>query len=298
MTYSLRDFGSYVAGGRIVEVTEGVLKTIEFTPGASYTIDPRGHFAVEQAYVQYFIPGRRNAAPPVVLVHGGGLTGACWETTPDGRPGWLHGLLARGFEVHVMDAVERGRAGFAPDLWPGRPVLRSMEEAWTLFRIGPPEGFAARKAFARQRFPIAAFETFARSFVPRWFGTAPAQIAALRAVLARTGPALIVCHSQGSELALAAQAAAPGHVAALVALEPTMVPETVPDLPIVLVTGDFLGTAPFWRDRLKDWTELAEQPGVTWIDAAALGGGNSHMLMMDDNADAVLAVVCAALSVP
>ena len=42
----------------------------------------------------------------------GGLTGACWETTPDGRPGWLHNFLSAGFAVYVLDNVERGRSGF------------------------------------------------------------------------------------------------------------------------------------------------------------------------------------------
>ncbi|MEM8554982.1 MAG: hypothetical protein AAGF71_09195 [Pseudomonadota bacterium] len=158
MVYSLQTFGSYTVGGRVAQVTEGDPYDVQFTRTASYTVDPHGHFAIEHAYVQFFVPEHRNGAPPVVLVHGGGMTGSCWDTTPDGRPGWLQGLIARGYEVHVVDNVERGRAGFAPGHWDGEPLLRSMEEAWHLFRIGPPEGFADRRAFAGQLFPVAHLE--------------------------------------------------------------------------------------------------------------------------------------------
>ena len=206
MSYSLRDFGSYTAGGRVIEVTEGAPYTVQFTRSASFEVDPRGHFAVEHAYVQYFIPEARRDAPPVVLVHGGGMTGSCWETTPDGRKGWLHHLLQMGYEVHVVDAVERGRAGFAPGLWEGEPILRSLEEAWYLFRIGPKEAFARRQPFARQRFPVAKFESFCRSFVPRWLVKTPLQVSGLLAVLNSIGPATVNCHSQGAEVNLDALA--------------------------------------------------------------------------------------------
>lgn len=122
MRYSLRDFGSYTVGGRLYEVTDGEPREVRFTRSASYTYDPRGHRAVEHTYVQYFIPAPARDLPPVVLVHGGGMHGSTWETTPDGRPGWLHHLLDLGREVHVVDLVERGRSGFAPDLWAGAPI--------------------------------------------------------------------------------------------------------------------------------------------------------------------------------
>jgi len=292
MTYRLADFGSYTVGGRIHRVTEGAPREISFTRNASFISDPRGHFAVEQAYVQFFVPETRRAAPPVLLVHGGGMTGSCWETTPDGRPGWLHLLLRRGYEVHVMGAVERGRAGFAPGLWDGEPVLRSMEEAWTLFRLGRADGFATLTAFPCQRFPVDAFDRFAHSFVPRWFGTSALQTRALLAALDRIGPALVICHSQGGELAFDALAQAPHLFSALLALEPSGVPdapEALGTTPITLVTGDYLDTADFWIARNRDWTNLTGTgAAVQRIDTRDLGGGNSHMLMMDNNSEAVL----------
>ena len=95
MSYDLRDFGSYTVGGTVAHVTQGTPREVQFTRSASYTFDPRGHFSVGQTYVQYFIPERARDTPPIVLVNGGGMHGSTWETTPDGRPGWLHLLLDR-----------------------------------------------------------------------------------------------------------------------------------------------------------------------------------------------------------
>jgi len=34
-------------------------------------------------------------------------TGVTWETTPDGREGWLNYFLRKGWAVYNSDAVER-----------------------------------------------------------------------------------------------------------------------------------------------------------------------------------------------
>src|SRR5690606_36645472 len=125
----LADFGSFFAGGRPVRIAGEPTRTVAFTRTASLPYDPNGHYHFEQAYVQYFIPARRRQPLPLVLLHGGGMSGAMWETTPDGRPGWLQHFLALGHAVYVVDNVERGRAGWAPfdSVWPERPIIRSAE---------------------------------------------------------------------------------------------------------------------------------------------------------------------------
>lgn len=293
MTYSLSDFGSYAVGGRLHHVDEGTPREVQFTRTVSYRIDPRGTFAVEHAYVQYFVPAPRRPGPPVVLVHGGGMSGSCWETTPDGRPGWLQLLLQRGYEVHVIDNTERGRAGFAPGLWQGDPVLRSLEEAWTLFRIGAAGEFGDRRAFADQKFPVAAFDRLPRYFVPRWFSTTAVQAANLRAVLDRTGPAIVIGHSQGCETVFDALAGGGGLAAGVIALEPSADPDpggAMRAVPTLMVAGGYLGQEPFWKARLTAWRGAAgamERARILETDAV-IGAGHSHMLMMDHGHDRLL----------
>ena len=73
---TLADFGSFYAGGRPVTITGLAQREIAFTKSASLAYDPNGLYHFEQAYVQYFIPARLAHPLPVVLLHGGGMTGA------------------------------------------------------------------------------------------------------------------------------------------------------------------------------------------------------------------------------
>ncbi|MBO1075680.1 alpha/beta hydrolase family protein [Roseomonas marmotae] len=296
--FRLAGFGSYTAGGRVVEISGEPVRELQFTSTTSYRHDPNGMLAIEHAYVQYFTPAARRGLPPVVLMHGGGMSGTMWETTPDGRPGWLHGLLAAGLEVHVVDNAERGRAGWCPvpGIWPGEPILRTIEESWTRFRFGETDADGRRQAFPGQRFPVAALEAFARGFVPRWTTLGDVAAASLGAVLRRVGPCILLCHSQGGEPAFRAAAAAPGLVRAMVAVEPTGFadPAALRGIPTLMVMGDYREHSAHWRGvsrRCMDFAEaLTGQGGrADWLDLPAEGiHGNSHMPMMDDNNQEIL----------
>ncbi|MCP5082199.1 MAG: alpha/beta fold hydrolase [Alphaproteobacteria bacterium] len=295
--YQLKDFGSYMAGGRVHMVSGRPIETIQFTPTTPYQHDPNGHHLVEHAYVQYFVPQERNSEPPVVLVHGGGMTGSMWETTPDGRPGWLHLLLKQGFEVHVVDNVERGRAGWHPGIWAGEPVVRTMEEAWSLFRIGPKVGFASRTPFPGQRFPLSHLEGLCRLFVPRWTSTLDCQAAALAQVLSDLGGAHVICHSQGAQVVFSAAEHCRGSIRQITALEPSGLPEddaSAMEVPIKMVFGDFTNTTPVWRALIDRCESFAHKSGsdVSWLDLAEAGlPGHSHMMMMDEGNEHVLSQV-------
>src|SRR3954453_8328175 len=85
-----------------------------------------GRISVGQMYVEFQIPtNRREGAPPIVFVHGGGHTGACWRTTPDGRAGWATSFVRRGYAVYVVDQVTRGRSGY--DATPFNQARRTGE---------------------------------------------------------------------------------------------------------------------------------------------------------------------------
>jgi hypothetical protein len=50
-------------------------------------------------YAQYFLVQNRKGKWPLLMWHGGGLTGATYETTPDGRQGWRDMMIRRGWEL-------------------------------------------------------------------------------------------------------------------------------------------------------------------------------------------------------
>src|SRR5437660_8259055 len=87
----LRGMGSFHVGGRVVEISGKPVREVVFSAGGvPAKIDPNGFYQVEQMYVQYFLPQNRKGKYPLLMWHGGGLTGVTYETTPDGREGWLN----------------------------------------------------------------------------------------------------------------------------------------------------------------------------------------------------------------
>ena len=64
-------------------------------------------------YVQFQIPAKKYGAGwPVIMVHGSSHTGACLESTPDGREGWYPYFVRKGVPSYVVDQSGRGRSGF------------------------------------------------------------------------------------------------------------------------------------------------------------------------------------------
>ena len=160
----LRDMGSFHVGGRVIEITGRPIKEIVFTPGGvPAKMDPNGKYQVEQMYVQYFLPQNRKGKLPLLMWHGGGLTGVTYETTPDGREGWLNYFIRKGWDTYISDAVERGRAGWT-DTFKGDALSLPLGDPWERFRIGPPGSWnddkTKRRTYAGVQFPVEAYEQF------------------------------------------------------------------------------------------------------------------------------------------
>lgn len=289
-------FGSFYVGGRQIRISGESARTISFTQSARYEYDPNGLFHIEQAYVQFFIPAEQRCALPLVMLHGGGMCGTMWEQTPDGREGWAQCFVEQGFAVHVIDNVERGRAGWAPfpGVWPDAPIVRSAEEAWSLFRFGAACDFDARRAFDEQRFPVEHLDAFIRMTVPRWLSNNDTAVDSLCAALNRIGPCLLMAHSQGGEVAFRAATRFPDLVRGIVAIEPSGFCRTEEIAVLgasacLFVYGDYLDATPTWKMLTCNGLEFRNslvRAGIEaeWWELPRLGiSGNSHMLMMDDN---------------
>jgi pimeloyl-ACP methyl ester carboxylesterase len=290
---TLSKTGSFFVGGRPVTVTDRTPYRVTLSSTSTREFDPNGTFWIEAAYVQYFLQATPRYSLPLVLMHGGGLTGSMWEDTPDGRPGWLQLLLEAGVSVYVVDNVERGRAGFCAldDVWPDRPLSRSDEESAAIYRFG----------YAGHCFPLEAMQGLSARTVPRWPSTMALQRQALIDIVRRIGPCMLMGFSQGGGLVFDAADAARDLVRACIALEPHGMPasfdERLPGTPALLMFGDFIEEDEAWRAHAA----RANASMLAWnaaggrcerIDLPTLGiRGNTHMLMMDTNSDEVLRIV-------
>lgn len=272
--------------------------------GAPRLVDPNGVHTHGQMYVQAFRLASPRSPIPVLLWHGGGMTGVTWETTPDGRRGWVDLFLRAGYDVMVGDAVERGRASFAmfPQIYREPPVFRTKEEAWKLFRIGQhfDEDPARRHAFPGQRFPVSAFDDFAKQWVPRWPAHEGMILAAYEAWVRKVGPCIIVAHSQGAGFAAEIARRLPDHVRAVVAVEPGGMPhegfaDRLP--PHLFVWGDYIAqSGSHWRGYRQQANRyqlsISRSADTTLLDLPVRGiRGNSHFPMMDDNSHEVFDLV-------
>ena len=305
------DVGSMHVGGRAVTLAGLPAREIVFTAGAPpFRVDPNGDFETEQMYVQYVRLVSPKGRYPLLMVHGGGLTGVTWETKPDGNAGWQKFFLQAGYDVYVADAVERGRASWSryPEIFKSEPFFRSKKEAWELFRIGPVGSYrtdaAQRQAWPDTQFPASAFDQFAKQGVPRWSTNDAATQRAYDELVQKICPCIIIVHSQGGNFAFNAALHAPDKVRAIVALEPSGAPDPAKtdlkplrSVPHLFVWGDHLDQPELWGkitpaiSRYGEGLKAVNSP-VTEIKLPEKGiRGNSHMLMMDRNSDLIARLV-------
>jgi pimeloyl-ACP methyl ester carboxylesterase len=305
----LRGMGSFHVGGRIAEISGKPVREIVRVPGGpSSKLDPNGQYQVEQMYAQYFLPRDRKGKVPLLMWHGGGLTGVTYETTPDGREGWLNMFIRKGWDVYVSDAVERGRSGFASaDIWPGEPIFLPYADPFERFRIGTGEGSwdpdpTKQKLMPGVQFPVEAYANYMKQIVPRWLATDDAVIAAYVALVDKVCPCVLLLHSQGGAFGLKVAEQRPDKIKAIVAVESAgggnlNKASALKNVPILMVFGDNIDLHPRWVAYRKldlDYAAAVRAGGgkVDVINLPDIGiKGNSHMVMMDKNNGAVADVI-------
>jgi hypothetical protein len=259
--------------------------------------------------VQYFLPANEKGAYPLLMWHGGGLTGVTYETTPDGREGWLNYFLRKGWSVYNSDAVERGRAGWAqyPDIFKGEPVFLTTANPFERFRIGDgPNSYdpdpAKRKLMPGSQFPNEGYDNFTKQNVPRWTTNDDATLAAYIAEIDRVCPCVILFHSQAGSFGFKAAQARPDKIKALIAVEPAGVGDpakvdVLKGIPSLLIYGDFIEQDSRWPKIRATGLAFAEgiraAGGIADVVDLPKAGikGNSHMIMMDKNNTEVAALI-------
>jgi len=217
------------------------------------------------------------------------LSGAVWESPPDGGPGWRPQANAAGWPVYVVDAVDAGRAGRAPDSWrQGQLEWKTAEQVWSRFRIGAPDGWSSRRRLPGQQFPVDQLDARLAAHLPRRRTTDTAETAALVEALASVGRCHVLAYSHGASLIAEALPAISHHVDRVVLVEPLPMASTVSGaLPprVLLLCGDHTVGHELWGPQVDTYqvsgaTRLClPQKGVT---------GNSHVPMSESNSDVVL----------
>ena len=308
----VKEIGSFHIGGASVSisVSDQELKSINLVNSTGAAYNPNGTYESGQMYVQYVTLTNPKAKFPLMLWHGGGLCGSTYETTPDGRRGWQMFFLQAGHDVYISDAVERGRAGFSlyPYIFKTQPQMRSKEEMWTLFRIGPSYKGPSGKpvAFEGTQFPLEYFDQFAKQGVPRWTDTDELTYKAyLKYLDVMPQPSVVIAHSQGCKFAMQAAIDRPEKIKGVILLEPYTPLDTsrfdvsrIVDTPFLIMYGDYLSECPVWREWADSIKQTLADPlinkggNVTWIELPKIGiYGNGHQLYLEKNSDEIAQIV-------
>lgn len=303
--------GSFTAGGTVVQ-NEG-------------TYDPKSKGPEgltrhgDHAYVNFQIPVDVRKLP-MVMLHGHLQHAKTWESTPDGREGFNNIFLRRGYGVYLMDQPRRGRAG--QSTVPETLAAGCEDQNWfNVFRVGIwPEYFDGVQ-FARDE------ETLNQYFRQSTPNTGPFDLdvvsSATAAVFKKTGPGILLSHSQGGGVGWYS-AMKTDNIKAIASYEPGSnfpfpegeVPETMVSssgpfpansvlleeflkltkMPIIIYYGDFIPDEwcdnpgqDQWRvrvDMARLWAETINRHGgdATVVHLPSVGvKGNTHFPFSDLN---------------
>ena len=96
-----------------------------------------GRVDIPPTYFEVLTPIATTTKMPVIMIHGGAHTGACYLATPDGRKGWAHVFAEAGYPVVLPDWPGLGRSGYIdPSATSGELMVAGL--AGVLSAIGRP----------------------------------------------------------------------------------------------------------------------------------------------------------------
>ena len=245
-------------------------------------------YVTDQMYVEERVPARRTHVYPIVMVHGGTMSGVNFTGTPDGREGWAQYFVRAGYAVYVVDQPGRGRSGYLPDTYgPARNVERNnslprfvaqeKSKLWpqaVLHTQWPGTGEAndpaAQQLMASQLPAIESFEK--QQFLNR---------DALIALFEKIGPGILMVHSQAGAFAWPVADARPDLVKAILAIEPNGPP----------VHGvEFTGSPDWFKEG-----PVSLRYGITSVPLSyvpAVKSAEELSFVKDDKADGAGFVAC------
>ena len=295
---TIAKLGSMEAGGNVIDcqtVDGGDPNNPRQTPG---------RLVINQVYASYLYPQDQRYPYPILFNPGGGHTARFYDTTPDGREGWLTLFARAGFPTYGVDRVNTGRSG--SDICKlnavrlGRapigdiPIANrySAEAAWVNFRWGPKFG----TAYPNTQFPIEAADAYYPQTLTTYRDPAETQksVAAFVALIDKIDAPGVIIQSWSSSGLLGYLAAAerPDKVKAILAIEssttafndiPKDKKQVLTKIPIIIMIGD---RAPDRNEASRKFQkEMSAIGGNVTVDVLPEAGiyGNSHTLPAEKN---------------
>jgi pimeloyl-ACP methyl ester carboxylesterase len=197
-----------------------------YVGGRPTTVDGRTYVS-HQMYVEVRVPAQQTHRYPIVMVHGGTMSGTNFTGTPDGREGWAQYFVRQGYAVYVVDQPGRGRSGYlAAAYGPARNVDRDnaprrfvVQEKYKLW----PQAHLHTQWPGSGQSDDPAAQQLAQSQLPAIADFTTQQVLnrdALLALLDRIGPAILLVHSQAGAFGWPVADARPDLVRAILAIEP------------------------------------------------------------------------------
>ena len=309
-TLMIQEQGSFAVGGSVA-ANPGVYAGMGKPEGQTIHGD--------HAYVSYQFPV--DARPlPLIFIHGHLQFSKTWETTADGREGFQNIFLRRRYRVYNLDLPRRGRAG--QSLEPMTLSAAGEDQLWfNTLRMGIWPDYFPGVNLAQD---ADMLNQFFRQMTPNT-GPFDVQVASdsIAALLARSGPSVLVSHSMGGGVGWFA-ALKSANVRGIVSFEPgsnftfpegevpppmqssagPLLPACVPleafkaltRFPIMIYYGDYIPDRPSdnpgqdqWRVRLdmaRLWAATVNRHGgdATVVHLPDIGiRGNTHFPFSDLN---------------
>ncbi|PVH77236.1 alpha/beta-hydrolase [Cadophora sp. DSE1049] len=199
-----------------------------FYVGGEYVNTSSGHILTGQMYVEKLTPvSGCTRRYPIIFIHGGAQTGTNWLNKPDGNPGWASHFLASGYEVYLLDQTNVGRSGYNPS---NENKQSSFTAEYIQQRFTAIEHYPLwEQAKLHTQWPGTGllgdpiFNTYYASTVPSPTNSSAQELSMQKAgiaLLTRTGPSIVIAHSQGSLSGWLWADARPHLVKALIQIEP------------------------------------------------------------------------------